>query len=194
MPEIHPFDATRWLAENTHGGTKLSQDAREAIAGFTIMWNFFEGTLCENHATFEAFKRISERFEPDRIPSATNKAIKDCLAFWQFRYRTRNGFGDCFEGLYFRSKSNRAHVESVLNGELANPKDRLLALMIIVFRLRNNLFHGLKSFEMLNDQVENLATASRCLAAILESVSSSLVCINVSTGAVADEHVARGDE
>ena len=51
----------------------------------------------------------------------------------------------------------------------------MLALMIIVYRLRNNLFHGIKSVHMLNDQVQNLDNASHCLAAILESTRSHLV-------------------
>jgi hypothetical protein len=175
MVAIHPFDATSWLVENTHGGIELSPDAREAVASFTTMWNFFESTLCENRASVAALTRISERFEADRIPPGTNQALEDCLAFWQFRYRTPDGFGRRFDGLYFRPNDKRAQVEAVLNGESDNPREKLLALMIIVFRLRNNLFHGLKSLEMLNDQVENLATASRCLAAVMESVPSRFV-------------------
>ena len=42
--------------------------------------------------------------------------------------------------------------------------------MIIIYRLWNILFHGLKTLEMLNDQVQNLANATRCLAAILEAI------------------------
>lgn len=177
MQNSHSFDATKWLAEHTHGGTELSPEAREAVASFTTMWNFFESTLCENRATVAALTRISERFEADRVAPDTNQALEDCLAFWQFRYRTHEGFGRRFEGLYFRPNDKRAHVEAVLNGDADSPQDRLLALTIIIFRLRNNLFHGLKSLEMLNDQVENLVTACRCLAAVMEAVPSHLVSI-----------------
>lgn len=175
MPDIQQFDATKWLAENTHGGTEISPEAKEAVANFTTMWNFFESTLCENRASVAALTRISERFEGDRGAPDMNQALEECLAFWQFRYRTPQGFGRHFEGLYFRPNDKRDHVEAVLNGGSVNPQDKLLALMIIVFRLRNNLFHGLKSLEMLNYQVENLATASRCLAAVMESVPSRFV-------------------
>lgn len=183
IPETHLFDAIKWLAENTHGGTNLSLDGRESIASFTLMWSFFESALCENHVKVEALKRVSERLEPELVPPETNQVLEDCLKFWQFRYLTSNGFSDHFEGLNFRNNDNRAHVESVLKGDLNHPREKLLALMIIVFRMRNNLFHGLKSLEMLNDQAENLATASRCIAAILESVPSSFVRFNVSARA-----------
>lgn len=41
--------------------------------------------------------------------------------------------------------------------------------MIIVYRLRNNLFHGLKEIPTLNDQIPNLDMACRALAAILSA-------------------------
>ncbi|OYY86196.1 MAG: hypothetical protein B7Y46_06395 [Acidovorax sp. 28-64-14] len=66
-------------------------------------------------------------------------------------------------------------MESVLSADLAPPEDEMLALMIIVYRLRNNLFHGLKSFEMLNEQVKNLDNASRCIAAVLTVIPSEIV-------------------
>lgn len=93
------------------------------------------------------------------------------------RYCTTDGFGDRFEGLYFRSNDRRNHVESVLVEGPASLKDMLLALMIIVYRLRNNLFHGLKTLDTLNDQVQNLAVASRCLAAVLEAVPSRFLLV-----------------
>ena len=42
--------------------------------------------------------------------------------------------------------------------------------MIIVYRLRNNLFHGLKSIPTLNDQVANLNMACRALASIVQAL------------------------
>lgn len=40
-----------------------------------------------------------------------------------------------------------------------NPRDRILALLIIVWRLRNNLFHGAKWAYGLRDQRENFDDA-----------------------------------
>ena len=175
MPTASAFNATEWIAQNALGGTELSGEAREAIASFTTMWNFFESTLCENRASVAAFERACKRFEPDQAPPATIQALNECWAFRKSRYCTPDGFGHRFEGLHFRPNDRQAHVESVLAGNTTNPKHKLLALMIIVYRLRNNLFHGLKTLEVLNDQVQNLATASRCLAALLEAIPSRFV-------------------
>lgn len=167
MAKKASFSASAWIAENTYGGTTLSKTATQAVADFTTMWNFFESTLCQNRATIAAFERIAIRFQAP-LPRPTKEAIEQCLSFWQFRYRTPNGFGHRFEALYFRPNDKRHHVESVLNGQTTEQSAKTLALMIIVYRLRNNLFHGLKTLDMLNDQVDNLSNASRCLATILE--------------------------
>ena len=177
MSIANAFNATEWIAENTHGGTELSDEARDAVVSFTTMWNFFESALCENRASVAAFERACDQFDPNRVPPATIQALDECLAFWKFRYRMPDGFGNRFERLYFRPNDRRTHVESVLEGKSTDLKDKLLALMIIVYRLRNNLFHGLKTLDMLNDQAQNLATASRCLAAILEAIPSRFVAI-----------------
>ena len=172
MVTVAAFDAADWLARNTRGGTRLSQEAQDAVSAFTTMWNFFESTICENRASVAAFERALARWRPSEVPAATAQILDECLAFWRVRYRTPAGFGERFEGLYFRAGDRRAHVERVLSGEGDDASAKMLALMIIVYRLRNNLFHGLKSIEMLNDQVQNLSTATRCLAGILEAIPS----------------------
>jgi len=177
MATANAFNATEWIAQNTYGGTSLLANARNAVASFTTMWNFFESTICENRASVAAFDRACELFQPDRMSPESIQALNECLAFWRFRYRTPEGFGHRFDGLHFRQGDRRAHVEAVLQGAVMEPKASLLALMIIIYRLRNNLFHGLKTLEMLNDQVQNLENASRCLAAILEVIPSRFVVI-----------------
>jgi len=177
MLTANTFNATEWIAQNTRGGTKLSGEAREAVANFTTMWNFFESTICKNRASVAAFERACIRLEPGQISPSTLQTIEECLSFWRHRYHTAGGFGYRFENLYFRPNDRRAHVESVLVKNTENLKDKLLALMIIIYRLRNNLFHGLKTLEMLNDQVQNLMVASRCLAAILEAIPSNMLLV-----------------
>jgi hypothetical protein len=47
--------------------------------------------------------------------------------------------------------------------------------MLIVYRLRNNLFHGIKTLETLNDQIDNLNTASRCRGVLMTLFHSTLI-------------------
>lgn len=175
MSPSQAFDARAWIASNTVGGTEVTNEAQQAVAAFTTMWNFFESTLCDNRASVAAFERIAGRLDETRVPELTRRALDSCLTFWQFRYLTPEGFAHRFDGLNFRRNDRRPHVEAVLQGSATEPHEQLLAQMIIVYRLRNNLFHGIKTLDMLNDQVQNLSTASRCLAAILEAVPTRFV-------------------
>lgn len=49
--------------------------------------------------------------------------------------------------------------------------------MIVIYRLRNNLFHGLKEIDTLNEQVRNLNEACQVLAAIVEASRDPLIDI-----------------
>ena len=183
MPTAIEFSAAVWIERNTEGGIHLSPEAQQAVANFTTMWNFFESTLCDNRASIAAFERAVQRYEPIRVPESTAQALEVCLTFWRFRYRVSGGFSPRFDGLYFRQCDRRAHVEEVLSGKANDKRAKMLSLMIIVYRLRNNLFHGLKTLEALeNDQVENLTKASRCLAAIMEPIPSRFVAVRRSHG------------
>ncbi len=169
------FDAARWIAGNTLGGRRLTPEATSAVSDFTLMWNLFEDIACNNEASIRTFEAFVGRINIESLPPEYLEAIKECLAFWQFRYRTPTGFADRFFGLNFRRNDRQELVEAVLEEREQDHASMLLALMIIVYRLRNNLFHGIKSLEMLNDQVPNLTTASRCLGLILSVAQSHLI-------------------
>lgn len=49
-----------------------------------------------------------------------------------------------FAGLHLRRNDNFALVSEVLKGANRNHADGVAALLIVVLRLRNNLFHGVK--------------------------------------------------
>ncbi|MFD1711380.1 hypothetical protein FVQ98_18535 [Ottowia sp. GY511] len=169
------FSASEWIARNTRGGVHITAETQTAVSNFTTMWNFFESALCENRASVAAFEKLMSRCQPDAFPKDIAHTLVECITFWRFRYRTPHGFGDRFSNLHFRKSDRRDLVESVLSSDTAPAADELLALMIIVYRIRNNLFHGLKSFEKLNEQTKNLDNASRCMAAILTVVPSAIV-------------------
>jgi hypothetical protein len=179
MTTAPAFDAATWIAQNTYGGTRLTPEATAAVANFTMMWNLFEGIVCGNRADVQQFESLAARLSEAAVAPDVMNSINDCLAFWTFRYRTPEGFTDRFLGLYFRKNDRREIVEEVLLGQRESLSDKVLALMLIVYRLRNNLFHGIKTLEMLNDQVHNLNTASRCLG-VLMTLSSSHLVVNSS--------------
>ena len=169
------FDATLWITENMLGGTELRPETTTAVANFTMMWNLFEGVVCGNHANVRKFETLAARLAEAPIVEDDLTALDDCLAFWSFRYRNPEGFSARFAGLHFRPNDRREVVEGVLLGTRGGLNDKLLSLMVIVYRLRNNLFHGLKTIDMLNNQVQNLDTASHCLGALVRATRTHLM-------------------
>ncbi|MBI6799079.1 hypothetical protein KDL21_01925 [Pseudomonas syringae pv. syringae] len=166
------FNAAQWFSDNTAGGSRLTLETQHSIADFTTMWNFFEGNLCRNEGNVPAFESVADRYRPS---AEQHQKVCGCLAFWRSRYTSEEGILPRFDRLEFRARDRRPMVESVLLGQNDEPRDVLLAMLIIIYRLRNNLFHGLKSLEILNDQVENLRTATYCLSIVLSATPSPLV-------------------
>lgn len=166
------FNAAQWFSDNTSGGSRLTPEAQHSIADFTTMWNFFEGSLCRNEASILAFERVADDYRPS---AEQHQRVSDCMAFWRARYTDEVGMLPRFDRLEFRWRDRRELVDSVLLGQNDEQHDVLLATLIIVYRFRNNLFHGLKSLDILNDQVDNLRTATYCLSIVLSATPSNLV-------------------
>ena len=160
------FNASRWIAQYEYG-TPLEPETSATVASFTTMWNVFEGMVCNHRASIAEFTRHAATIDKLEISDQDLQTLEDCLAFWTFRYRTPDGFSDRFLHLHFRSNDRKELVEEVLQGTKTELTEKVLALMIIVYRLRNNLFHGMKAFHGLDRQVPNLNVASQCLAALV---------------------------
>ena len=67
----------------------------------------------------------------------------DALMHFRQRYVSDGGTNHKFQSLHFRKNDRRELVEAVLLGNDVPPTEMVKALLIIAFRLRNNLFHGL---------------------------------------------------
>ncbi|MGI6855160.1 hypothetical protein [Mesorhizobium sp. 1B3] len=59
-------------------------------------------------------------------------------------------------------------VRSVLDGSNNDPHDRLLTVLMIVWRFRNNFFHGEKWAYRLQGQLQNFTHANAILMRLLE--------------------------
>ena len=158
------FDAKTWIIDNCADAQALAPQTLQVVSNFTLMWNLFENTVCNNAAKIGTFDTIAEVIaQHDDLPDE----VRDGVRFWTQRYRTGSEFNSLFKGLKFRKNDRQELVKAVLGGTQNDARSQLLAVMIIVYRLRNNLFHGLKTISMLNDQVSNLDTACKALAGVL---------------------------
>jgi hypothetical protein len=164
MSAVAIFDAKAWIAAICAGGTVLTAETLSVVSNFTLMWNLFEHFLCDDDARPQKFSAIAGSIpDDDRLLND----IRCGLQFWTRRYRAGSEFNSDFRGLKFRANDGQRHVEAVLSGAASGAHCEILAVLFIVHRLRNNLFHGLKTLDTLNDQVCNLDMACRALGAIM---------------------------
>lgn len=159
------FNASSWITANCVGAHDLRPETIDVVANFALMWNFFEGAVCDNRANIPVLERVSEEIGRN---FAHNNGIERVVKFWTSRYWTGTEFRNLFDDLHFRKCDRREIVEAVLRGDRVDFASKLFAVLIIVYRLRNNLFHGLKTIDTLNDQVANLNMACCALASVLE--------------------------
>jgi hypothetical protein len=146
------FDAHAWARASLRDAPKLQPDTLATVAGFTFIWNLFEGVACNGSASVPALDRVAGEIE--RSPALPLREVEQSIAFYRFRYIKENELQQRFYGLNFRAPDRQELVEAVLKGENTSLHATLLALLIIAYRIRNNLFHGLKSVHIWDDQAE----------------------------------------
>lgn len=154
------MSVTEWI--NARFGVAMNDPALAAVKDFSLVWNVFEDRVCENNfniATVE--QRIAER-------DFNTASFADYLQYFKNRYIHEVETNERFELLYFRSHDRREFVRQVLLGELTEIRDILLAIVIIVYRFRNNLFHGLKDIQVIDQQHTNFETANSFLMTFLD--------------------------
>jgi hypothetical protein len=145
--------------------TYETRDGRRKLWQCALMWNMFESLACQRFANVPTivnkvnniYRRGLLRHE-DFIPY---------LKYFQSRYLTGGHTNDRFEDLRFRRNDKKELVRSVLKGELDGVNNIVSALLLIVYRLRNNLFHGEKNPYKLNFQEYNFKVANQILAKFL---------------------------
>jgi hypothetical protein len=79
----------------------------------------------------------------------------------EYRYFADGALTYNFSHLYFRPADHPDLVRGVIEGTNNNPRDRLLTLLMIVWRIRNKLFHGEKWAYELRDQFDNFTPQTK---------------------------------
>ncbi|MBU2905110.1 hypothetical protein KO529_09970 [Arenibacter algicola] len=149
-----------WI--NNKFGTDYSVQELDEIKDFTLIWNIFENTIF--NARFSI--NLLEQEIVNRNPNFED--FHECFNYYQNRYVVENSISNRFQYLNFRRNDREQFVKDVLLGHIIADNAKVLAIGIIVYRLRNNLFHGLKNYRNLNGQVENFSKANTFIQRFLE--------------------------
>lgn len=164
-------DTKNWINHNIHDGHKVN-DSYQSIADFCLMWALFEGTeLHRVENTVDELEEVANRLYYQI------RGIEPALDFWSDRFTESGEFNQKFRKLRFSHAPHEALVKSVLLKENTNRSDILHALLLIVYRIRNNLFHGEKDITRIFNQKSNFINSSYLLQRVIES-SNRLAFIN----------------
>lgn len=158
----------KWLCNKAPGFSDLSLKERNAIMHFALLWSFFEAEALKTNATANRILALTREWE-----SSTRLRIEpfaECISYFRERYFKDGSPTEYFTGLNLRNNDTPALVSAVLKCENTNQADVIAVILIVVFRLRNNLFHGVKWAYGIRGQLPNFTHANIALMAALDMV------------------------
>lgn len=155
-----------WLKAKAPGFNHLSKDEQDAIADFSLLWSLFESSILNTRGNAANICKAVEAWHA--AGSLDAPAFDDELAYFRNRYFLDGNFTGHFDHLHLRNSDREQLVRAVIDGSDNDPRSRAMAVLIIVFRYRNNLFHGVKWQYELKEQLDNFTAANAILMKVLE--------------------------
>lgn len=133
-------------------GEKLNDELVMEIGKFSILWNCFERFQCNNFCTAKKIKEVYSLVSIDK-----DKQIKLAKVLNQRRAWFGQVIPEYVEtGLYPGNAHQSQEEDRLLMEKFMEQKedDLRCGCLLVIFRIRSNLMHGLKCVEQLNDQLE----------------------------------------
>lgn len=155
-----------WLRAKAHGFNHLPNEEVNAISDFALLWALFESRLLNTEGSARAICDVVDSWQKEGSLDAAS--LDPEIGYFRQRYFANGAFTYHFDHLHLRKNDQEALVRSVIDGSDNDPRDRVAAALIIIFRYRNNLFHGVKWQYKLADQFGNFTAANAVLMKVLD--------------------------
>jgi hypothetical protein len=130
----------KWLSEIEPEFGALSDNEKTEIIDFALLWSFFESS---------------------RLGSQS--------AYFQERYINGDNYTYRYKYLHLERSGNPEEVELILRGKAETSKEKLIGCLGIIYRYRNNLFHGEKWDYQLQEQYANFRNSNDLLLALMRA-------------------------
>lgn len=155
-----------WLEARAPGFQDLPDGDRRAIFDFAFLWSLFEAEIMGANARVD---HITEKVDNWAANDILEAGLYDSeLAYFRDRYFADGKLTYHYSFLDLRKSDHPELVEAVIRRANDDPRDRMLALLMIVWRLRNNLFHGAKWAYEIKGQRQNFTHANAVLMRLLD--------------------------
>ena len=160
-------ETLEWIAQHVPEYGALSADERSAIESFSFLWSYFEGTALGENGSVSAIRRLVTQLE--KSGSLDRIDFSDYVDYLVNRYFPNGEYSYHFQHLHLERSGNPPEPIALLTDPETPKTVQLIGALTIVYRLRNNLFHGAKWQYYLRDQQSNFEWANTLLKSILEN-------------------------
>ena len=169
--QIECFDPSKWVNEYAEPAFPIEDKVFDQILKFSLIWNLFERHACNRKASWNSIREAaSKAFAAGLIRSEDFEPYADF-----FRNRA-NSHHDGIEGYIAALNTGSAkmdlQIRNLLHGSHQSPASMLTSLMLIAFRVRNNLFHGNKEIAYLHNQADLFKFINSMLANYLSKTKA----------------------
>ena len=155
-----------WLYERVAGFRALSGAEIEAISDFSLLWSLFEAQILAGRGSAKAICDAVERWW--RFGALNDNPYEAQFRYFQNRYYMDGAFTHHFDWLLLRPNDQGPLIRAAFEGTDDTPFARAAAVFIVIYRYRNNLFHGAKWDYNLAGQLENFTCANAALMIALD--------------------------
>lgn len=156
------FNEIDWLKNKI---ANFDTDEINSVLLFTFFWNFFEREIAECNAEIS---KSSSYISPLVQDSQYDEALETIWKFMKYRYVNEGMVTEKFKDFDFKPNDNKAFVQNTLLAGDPRKADKYESILRIIFRLRNNLLHGVKVINQINEQNELFRNANQFLTILLD--------------------------
>lgn len=150
-----------WLDQQDQGFSELGDDERQAIIDFSLLWSFFEAKALNTNGNAATIIKTAQSWNANGLLDA--EPFDNEAAYFRGRYCQDGNVTDHFRHLHLRAADREELVLSFLHDQTEHPWEITAAVLIIVYRYRNNLFHGTKWAYGIQGQIGNFTHANNAL-------------------------------
>lgn len=142
---------------------ELSDNLIAEIGKFTILWNIFEKIHCNFNCNITKIQATCKYLRIDKEKQAKLAEVLNARRIWFEQlykdYIARN--------LYSKDRHPREEeIKSIETFLKQDGADFTLGCLLCICRIRNNMMHGLKDVETLNEQISIFQAANEILESI----------------------------
>ena len=161
----------KYLRKQYQMNLDLSDIEFRPIIDFTFIWGILEKIATETFpdvgSEVEIMKCLIKTFNPNPI------IIDSTFSYFCDRYVDEDNTNYLFHDLWPEKREHiiRETVANILCGKDSSYEARNYACGMICLRIRNNLFHGVKNVETLNEQIPLFQHACNYLTNTIETIT-----------------------